>query len=323
MVDQSNSQPVVLIGGFGFVGRNILEQMQLSKPSQYRPLVIDDLSNACPGHEDLSLPSLADSYSSAAVADFLDNEAKGRRTFIFLAGETRVAESRERPIDFIHANIVEPSKFVMEHVSQGDSFILISTAGALYDGTFEIVADSPFCPKNFYGASKAAEEMLLEKLVELKGATYAVVRMTNVYGPFSERKKSAIHAFIRAAINGTEILVNGDGEQTRDFIFSGDVARGILNVVDAIHGEGDLRKVNLLGQGTSTSLNDIIAAIEVTANCKLNCQRVESAALVATEPRDVRVAHGEVVKTLGNTITPLPDGLEATYDYYMARRASL
>lgn len=315
MVVASNHVPLVLVGGFGFIGRNILDRITHTFETKFRPLVIDNLSNACPGHETLDVASLIDSYTSASVGAFLDQEASAQRTFIFLAGETRVAESRERPMDFVHANIMAPSAFVHDHVRAGDTFILVSTAGALYDGSFAIRTESAFCPKNFYGATKAAEELILEKMVELKGAQYSVVRMTNVYGRYSLRKKSAIHVFTRAIIDGSEVQINGDGGQTRDFIFAGDIARGIMTVIEAAS-EGRAEKVNLLGQGRSSALNDIIDQLEAIAGKTLNTRRVPATALLATEPRDVTVVVEDVRRVLGNDITSLEDGLRQTYAYY-------
>ena len=242
-----NSSTMVLVGGFGFVGRNILDVVMTDPAfSGLDPVVIDNLSNAAPGHEALDLPSHAGSYETAEALAFLDGLEGDRdgRIFVFLAGETRVAESKDRPLDFIDANISDPARFVMQAVRPGDRFILISTAGALFDGTFEVRVDSPYCPKNFYGATKAAEEMILGKLVELRGGTFSVVRLTNVFGRFSDNKKSAIHAFTRAAIAGDSVTINGDGLQSRDFIYAGDVGLGIATLANRLRaGEATARSL--------------------------------------------------------------------------------
>ena len=155
-----NSTSLVLVGGFGFVGRNILDVMSGNAAFEgLKPVVIDDMSNAVPGHEALDVPFYEGGYEEAGAVAFADTQGDGEtgRVFVFLAGETRVAESKDRPLDFIKANIDDPSAFVMKAVKPGDHFILISTAGALFDGTFEVTTSSAYCPKNFYGATKAAE----------------------------------------------------------------------------------------------------------------------------------------------------------------------
>lgn len=313
-----NSSALILVGGFGFVGRNILDVIGTQPEfAGLAPVVIDNMSNAAPGHEALDMPSFEANYEDADAVDFVNGvEAEKGRIFVFLAGETRVAESKDRPLDFIEANIGAPSKFVMEAVQPGDHFILISTAGALFDGTFEVRTDSAYCPKNFYGATKAAEEMVLEKLVELRGGTFSVIRMTNVYGVFSDKKVSAIHAFTRAAIDGSDVFINGDGQQSRDFIFSGDVGRAIATQAKRVRDGEAWNKVNMIGAGTSTTLMDVVSAIEAAAGNALNYTKIPAKELLATEPRDVIANADDVSVLLGNGITSLGDGIRATHAYY-------
>jgi len=314
---------LILVGGLGFVGRNILDVVQ-ERPdfAAFTPVVIDDLSNACDGHESLDVACHIGPYQAQAAIEFLAARDDAARTFVFLAGETRVAESKDRPLDFIAANISEPSKFVMEALRPGDHFILISTAGALFDGTFEVTVDAPYCPKNFYGASKAAEEMVLEKLVELRGARFSVVRLTNVFGVHSEKKKSAIHAFTRAAIAGDTVTINGDGQQSRDFIFSRDVGFGIATQANRARLGEETAKVNMLGSGVSTTLWDVVHTIEAATGKALNYTQIPAEDLIATEPRDVIASARDVKVLLGDTSTPFRDGIRATYDYYSDGRTN-
>ncbi len=316
-----NSTSLILVGGFGFVGRNILDCIaQDAGFAGLAPVVIDDMSNAAPGHEALDLPAYQGGYQDAGALAFLAGlEAGEGRTFVFLAGETRVAESKDRPLDFIDANISDPARFVMSAVQPGDSFILVSTAGALFDGTFEVSVDSPVCPKNFYGATKVAEEMILQKLVELRGGVFRVVRLTNVYGRFSDNKKSAVHAFTRAAIAGDQITINGDGGQSRDFIYAGDVGHGIATLAARLRAGEATDPVNMLGAGVSTSLMDVVSAIEEVTGQPLDYQKVPAKALLATEPRDVVAKPADVRVLLGDRITPFVEGLRATYSYYQGR----
>lgn len=316
-----NSTSLILVGGFGFVGRNILDV--LARDDTFKgltPAVIDDLSNAAPGHEAMDVASFEGGYETSAAVEFANGQGDpdAGRVFVFLAGETRVAESKDRPLDFIKANIDDPAKFVMDAIKPGDHFLLISTAGALFDGTFEVRTSSAYCPKNFYGATKAAEEMLLEKLVELRGGTFSVVRMTNVYGVFSDKKKSAIHAFTRAAIEGTDVFINGDGQQSRDFIFSGDVGRAIATQAKRVRDGDDWDRVNMIGAGTSTTLMDVVAAIEKAAGKSLKYEKIAAEELLATEPRDVIANSDDVRVLLGDNVTSLEDGIQATHTYYKA-----
>ena len=316
-----NASSLVLVGGFGFIGRNILDVLASNKSFDgLAPVVIDNLSNAAPGHQDFDLPFYEGDYGDADAGRFLAglDTAQGRgRIFVFLAGETRVAESKDRPLDFIEANITAPSRFILQSVQPGDQFILISTAGALFDGTFEVRTSSAYCPKNFYGATKAAEEMILQKLVQLRGGTFSVIRMTNVYGKFSERKVSAIHAFTRAAIAGDEVVINGDGQQLRDFIYAGDIGFGIATLAKKLREGAAFEPVNMLGSGVSTSVMDVVAAIEQAAGKPLKYNQIPAKELLATEPRDVIASREDVRVLLGDHITSLADGIRQTHGYFM------
>lgn len=308
---------LILVGGFGFVGRNILDAHRANDAfGALAPMVIDDLSNACPGHEQLDIPHHIGPYQSPEAAAFLDELGAGARTFVFLAGETRVAESKDRPLDFIDANINDPARFVLQSVRPGDHFILISTAGALFDGSFEITVNAAYCPKNFYGATKAAEEMILEKLVALRGGTFSVIRMTNVFGRYSDNKKSAIHAFTRAVIADDMVTLNGDGKQTRDFIYAGDVGYGIATLAERARRGDTTDPVNMLGSGTSISLMDVVHAIERVSGKTLRYRQIDAADLIATEPRDVIASPSDIRVLLGERLTPFDDAIAQTYDYY-------
>ncbi len=308
---------LILIGGFGFVGRNILDIQRADKKfAAFTPIVIDDLSNACPGHDQLDVERHIGPYQAAEATAFLEGLGDGARTFVFLAGETRVAESKDRPLDFIEANISEPARFVLQNLRPGDHFILISTAGALFDGSFEITVNSAYCPKNFYGATKAAEEMVLEKLVTMRGGAFSIIRMTNVFGRFSDNKKSAIHAFTRAVITGDTVTLNGDGRQTRDFIYAGDVGFGIATLAERARCGQPTEPVNMLGSGASVSLMDAVHAIEKSSGKSLNYKQIEAADLLATEPRDVIASPADIRVLLGDGLTPFDEAIRQTYEYY-------
>lgn len=319
-----NSTPLILVGGYGFVGRNIIAAVQADTAfAALAPAVIDDLSNPAPGHDDLDLPVHIGSYQEEPAVAFADNQTTpqsgGGRIFVFLAGETRVAESRDRPLDFIEANVVAPSRFVLQAVQPGDHFVLISTAGALFDGSKPVSVDSPVCPKNFYGATKASEELLLKQLVQLRGGRFSVVRLTNVFGPHSDAKKSAVHAFVRASLAGNTVTVNGDGGQSRDFIYAGDVGYGVATLANRLRQGQDVPDICMLGSGVSTTLMDVVDAVSRVAGKPLPYTRVAATDLLATEPRDVIADPDDVRVLLGDKITSFDAGLDMTMAYYRDR----
>ena len=158
--------------------------------------------------------------------------------------------------------------------------------------------------------------MILEKLVALRGGTFRVIRLTNVYGRFSDMKKSAIHAFTRAAIEGRSVTVNGDGGQSRDFIYAGDVGFGIATLARKLAAGEQTNPVNMLGSGRSTSLMEVIGAVERATGRPLAYDKVPATDLLATEPRDVIANPDDVRVLLGDRVTDFDTGIAETHAYY-------
>jgi UDP-glucose 4-epimerase len=94
------------------------------------------------------------------------------------------------------------------------------------------------------------------------------LRFANVYGPFSLHKLSVVAAWLRAVLAGEPLTINGDGEQTRDFIYVEDIARGVLAALDAPQGAvaGEVFQV---GTGRETTINELAAAVGRATERKL------------------------------------------------------
>src|SRR4029077_4885894 len=96
-------------------------------------------------------------------------------------------------------------------------------------------------------------------------ATYGIaacaLRFSNAYGPFSLHKKSIVATWLRAALGEEPLVIHGDGEQTRDFVYAGDLAAAICAVLDAPSEvvAGELFQV---GTGVETTVNGLAGAIE-------------------------------------------------------------
>ena len=136
--------------------------------------------------------------------------------------------------------------------------IYASTGGALYGEPQQIPVpeEHPIRPKSPYGASKYAAEVYLRCYHELYGLPYVTLRYANVYGPRQDPYGEAgvIAIFARALLAGQRPTIFGDGTQTRDFVYVGDVAQANLLA------SGDLPTPTLtvnIGTGQETSVNEI------------------------------------------------------------------
>jgi UDP-glucose 4-epimerase len=103
------------------------------------------------------------------------------------------------------------------------------------------------------------------------------LRFSNAYGPYSLHKKSVVAAWLRAALAGEPVTVQGDGEQTRDFVYSSDLATAVVAALDAREDvvAGELFQV---GTGRETTINELAVAIGAAVGRRLETVHAEARA---------------------------------------------
>jgi len=135
--------------------------------------------------------------------------------------------------------------------------VYISTGGAAYGDTDVVPTpeDHPLRPASPYGVSKVTAERYLEVWVGLTGARGLTLRLANVYGPRQDPAGEAgvIAIFTSRLLAGASCVVNGDGEQTRDYVYVGDVADAVARAVASPEAAG----IANIGTGAETSVNEL------------------------------------------------------------------
>jgi UDP-glucose 4-epimerase len=137
-------------------------------------------------------------------------------------------------------------------------FVFSSSNAPLGAGAYPASEEKPTAPLSPYGASKAAGEAYCSAFHSAYGLDAVAVRFSNAYGPRSAHKSNVIPLFIRRLRAGEELVVYGDGAQTRDFVFVSDLAAGLLLAVEA---EGVGGEVFQLASGVETSVNGLISLL--------------------------------------------------------------
>jgi len=155
---------------------------------------------------------------------------------VHLAAMSGVEQCKNSPLESFDVNVQGTMR--MLEAAQGKRFIFASSGAVMAK------------PLGIYGAQKAGAEKLCEAYEAL------VLRFTNVYGPWSWHKTSAVHAFIRAVLAGENLLVHGDGEQKRDFIYVSDVCRAIV-----VGLESNFSGVETIGTNKYTSVMELARLI--------------------------------------------------------------
>ena len=305
---------VVLTGGLGFIGQNLALHLRGRLPGVHLTAVdwfegaedderapFDEVLTTC-----FSDPRALERYEDADVV-------------VHLAARTTVQESIDDPLATFTENVVK-TQGVLEHLrlrAPEAKFVFASTGGAIigeYDGAIhEQVNPRPLSP---YGASKLAVEGLLSAYQGSFGLRSASMRFSNVYGPNSRRKGSVVAAFCKRIARDNSVQVNGDGEQTRDYIYVADIAEAITRVIETPEATG----VFQLGTGIGTSINELVAIFrEVLAE---DPPRIVHAPALRGEVRHNRCDITRIRTELGfEPQWSLQDGVRATLDWFAAERA--
>jgi UDP-glucose 4-epimerase len=135
--------------------------------------------------------------------------------------------------------------------------IYTSTGGAGYGDTDVLPTpeDHPLRPSSPYGVSKITAERYLDCWAGLTGGRALTLRLANIYGPRQDPAGEAgvIAIFTARLLGGQPCIVNGDGEQTRDYLYVGDVANAISRALVS----ADITGVLNIGTGTETTVNEL------------------------------------------------------------------
>ena len=138
-------------------------------------------------------------------------------------------------------------------------FLLASTGGAIYGDCDRLPTpeDAPAAPISPYGASKAAAETYLALYRRLHGLSTCALRLANVYGPRQDPlgEGGVVAIYCHAAANSKAVRVFGDGRQTRDFVYVGDVAAAFVAA-----SERDVPGPYNVGTGEETSVLELRGA---------------------------------------------------------------
>lgn len=300
---------VLVTGGAGFIGSHIADRLVADR---HDVVVLDDLST---GHVE-HLQGKARFYQMDVHSPWLDELFRIERpeAVVHQAAQASVRRSVEDPVFDASVNVLGTAALLQASVHHGvRRFLLASTGGALYGDADEIPTpeDYPTLPVSPYGAAKLAAEVYLRTFHALHGLSYAALRYANVYGPRQDPHGEAgvVAIFTRRLLSGEKARINGDGKQTRDFVYVGDVAEANARALrsDAI---GSFN----VGTGVET---DITTVFQVLKQLTGSNQSEEHGPPLLGEQRRSVVDARKIEKVLGwRPTTSLEAGLEATVRYF-------
>jgi UDP-glucose 4-epimerase len=242
----------VVTGGAGFIGSHVAEALVARGDEVH---VLDNLASG--KRENLPDGARLHEGDIRVDADAVFDEARPDVCF-HLAAQADVRVSVERPDYDADVNVLGTLRVLEAARRHGTQLVFSSTGGAIY-GECENAAreDSERRPLAPYGTSKLAGEEYLATYNRLYGAKHVSLRYGNVYGPRQDPHGEAgvVAIFMRLLADGGQPRIFGDGMQTRDYVFVGDVVRATL---EAVGHDGGVFNV---GTGRETSVVELYERI--------------------------------------------------------------
>ena len=304
---------VLVTGGAGFIGSHIAERLLAEG---HEVVILDDLSTGHVGH----LASRARFYQMDVHSPWLEElfRIEQPQAVVHQAAQASVRRSVEDPVFDAGVNVLATVALLQASVQHGvRRFLFASTGGALY-GDAQVTPtpeDYPTLPISPYGASKLAAEVYLRTFHALHGLSYAALRYANVYGPRQDPHGEAgvVAIFSRRLLSGETARINGDGKQTRDFVYVGDVADANARAL-ASDAAGSFN----VGTGVETDINAIFQLLKrLTGSSQAE---VHGPPLAGEQQRSVVDAR-KIEKVMGwRPTTNLEAGLTATARYFREAR---
>ncbi len=241
-----------MTGGAGFIGSHIVDALLADG---YRVAVVDNLST---GRRENLNPAACfyevDIRDAKAVADVF--EAERPAIVSHQAAQADVRAGIADPAGYAETNIIGTLNVLQAAKAAGTrKFVFASTGGAVYGNPAELPATErcPAQPLDPYGTSKLACEYYLYTYKHNFGLDYCILRYANVYGPRQngDGEAGVVAIFASGMLVGKPLTIWGDGLQSRDFVYVGDVAAA--NVAASHYGSG----IYNIGTGLPTDINTL------------------------------------------------------------------
>ena len=308
---------VLVTGGCGFIGINLVSSLA-GRCDRIR--VLDDLSVG-------SLGALKREWSAkkgGTQLEFIRGDVRERGVVegavqgvdavVHLAAQSGVISSIEDPSFDYSVNVLGTFNILEAARDWGVNKVVFASSNAAVGKQTPPVSETgaprPVSP---YGASKLAAEGYCSAYHEAFGIGTVVLRFANAYGPQSTHKTSIVAQFLSLALSGKPLIIYGDGSQTRDFVYVGDLCQAILLALDE-EASSDIYQV---GTGMQTSVNELISTIESVLGRDLPRKHLP------TRRGEVERTYLDISKArtlLGYSPQfSLKEGLESTYRWYLNR----
>jgi UDP-glucose 4-epimerase len=302
---------ILITGGAGFIGRHLAHLLAARDDTSVT--VIDNESLGDRKHLDLDRVRFV--HGDLRDRDDLRSALEGQDAVVHLAADTRVMDSIENPRHNFENNVVGTFNLLELCRELGVSRVVAASTGGAILGDVEPPVHEEMAPRptSPYGASKLMLEGYLSAYASSFGLSSCALRFSNIYGPRSFHKGSVVAHFFKRILAGEPLEVYGDGSQTRDYLYVGDLVEAIRVAMDS-----DVQGAYQLGSGQPTTLNHLIDVMRAVTGRDLD---VVYGDFRAGEVRDTWCQVDKAKAGFGyDPATTLEDGLCQTWAWFEAQR---
>lgn len=304
---QNNPLKVLVLGGNGFIGRNLCNT--LYNAGHYVISLGRKIDSSCICNEAV----VCDYYNDAALFQYVD-----QADCIFQTISSISTSNSNRIYMYGYEKDLKKGIELFEYAAKSKKRVYFLSSGGTVYGDAKLIPtpeDAPTEPVSHYGVLKRALESVAHVINNTYGKYVYVIRLANPYGPGQDFKRGIgfIDAVLRRSMNGDEISIWGDGTIVRDYIYIDDACKMMCALLQY---NGDDTIFNV-GTGIGTSQNDIINIVR-NIGLNVNVKYCESRSFdVKRNVLDIK----RISSVYPNDLIPIQQGIETYYKYILAQLA--
>ena len=252
------NKKILITGGAGFIGSHIVDELI----NDNEITIIDNLTTGSiknlkyPEHENLN-------FIEGDIREInFDDFTSGTNYIFHLAAMASVPLSVEKPMECNDINVNSTVKLLKSAVDNDVKKIVFSSSSSVYgeNRNMPLKETEQPMPTSPYAASKASCELYLRTFYESYGLNYIALRYFNVFGPRQDKNSqyaAVIPNFISSLLEGKQAEIYGDGEQTRDFVYIGDIAQANINSC-----KSDYNGIINIASGKKLTINELYEIVK-------------------------------------------------------------
>lgn len=302
---------VLITGGAGFIGSHLVAALQ-DHAEEIR--VLDNLRSG----KRANLAGLRHTFLEGSVTDrpMLEEAVAGVEVVFHLAAMVSVPESIEHPEECLEVNTLGTVRLLDAASRAGVKKVCLSSTAAIYGNDPEVPKREDMTPRPLspYALTKLDAEMFCDFYTRMHGLPTVCLRYFNVFGPRQDPASAyaaAVPIFVQRALRQQPLLIHGDGAQTRDFIYVGDVAAANLHLASHTEATG----VFNVARGGRMSILDLAQAIQRETGSSSEIH------FGPERPGDIKHSQADVSRLLDAGYSPghtFEEGLRKTLDQTQA-----